>query len=344
MKKPQPPSSNVPRPTRTTTGKFKAELAAAALGLRNEQIEARVVYYGPDQATSPELDAVTDAVVAQLAAFQKALRRKSPTRIDRQELEIAMIRALREALEHLFGSRRESFLRFRSQEVSRRVTKLFFESELGSRVARDTRGSKTIGFPVQGLYYALADHGASVERSMREQRWASEEQRVHAIERFRQMLKELRVEFLRQTTRELEVILEIMGRALGAFFKEVLVPGLGDLAWRVVREARVVDESDGRPQVIESAFPAFRTAFDRAFLEMLIEATRDRVDEEVSTLPGSARLRDDTLAFLADAHVYSEICAIVCDAIYDFLHSEGFLDLPADWRAHLGRARDSAET
>jgi len=28
----------------------------------------------------------------------------------------------------------------------------------------------------------------------------------------------------------------------------------------------------------------------------------------------------------------------VCDAVYDFLYNDGFLDLPADWRARLGRA------
>jgi hypothetical protein len=334
-------TSKAPRRDQTSTGRFRAELAAKALGLRNEQVTARVVYYGAEQATSPELDAVTEAVVAQLMQFQEELRGDQPRRVDRQELEILTIHALRDTLERLFGARRENFLRFRTQDVSRRVTKLFFESELGSRIERGTKRPKVIRWPVQGVYYALAPHLALVEQGLRSQEFASPDVQAMALERLRGIVKDLRMEFLRQTTKDLEVVLRIVGTALASFFQDVLVPGLGDLAWRVVRESRVVDRSDGRTQIVESAFPQFRTTFDRVFLDMLVDAMRDRVEEQLAD--PSLKLRDDAVDFLATPDVYMEICSIVCDSVYDYLHSEGFLDLPADWRAHLHRVRSASE-
>ena len=44
------------------------------------------------------------------------------------------------------------------------------------------------------------------------------------------------------------------------------------------------------------------------------------------------RLRPETLAFVADPRVFSTACAVMCDAFYDHLHSEGLLDLPQQWR------------
>lgn len=334
-------STKTPRRDQTSSGRFRAELAAKALGLRNEQVTASVVYYGAEQATSPELDAVTEAVVAQLMQFQEQLRMTAPAAVDKQELEIATISALREHLERLFGSRRENFLRFRTQDVSRRVTKLFFEAELGARPNRDEKRPKVIRWPVQGLYYALAPHLGRVEEALKAQKYASPDVHEAAAERLRHIVKDLRVEFLRQTTKDLEVVLKIIGTALATFFQDVLVPGLGDLAWRVVRESRVLEKSDGRPQIVLAAFPEFRAAFDRAFLDMLVDAMRDRVEEQLAD--PALKLGEDSVEFLAAPEVYVEICSIVCDSVYDYLHSEGFLDLPADWRAHLHRVRSSSE-
>jgi len=35
---------------------------------------------------------------------------------------------------------------------------------------------------------------------------------------------------------------------------------------------------------------------------------------------------------VADPRVFSTACAVMCDAFYDHLHSEGLLDLPQQWR------------
>lgn len=334
-------SARAPRRDQTSSGRFRAELAAKALGIRNEQVTASVVYYGAEQATSPELDAVTEAVVAQLMQFQEQLKVTEVAPVDRQELEIITIHSLRDTLERLFGSRRENFLRFRTQEVSRRVTKLFFEAELGAQPARSASRPRLVRSPVQALNYALAPHLAAIQETLAGLRYVSPDVHAAALERLRQIAKDLRVEFLRQTTKDLEVVLKIIGTALAKFFQDVLVPGLGDLAWRVIRESRVVEKGDGRPQVVQAAFEDFRAAFDREFLEILVDAMRDKVEEQLAD--ASVVLGEDSVEFLAAPSVYVEICSIVCDSVYDYLHSEGFLDLPADWRAHLHRVRSAAE-
>ena len=50
----------------------------------------------------------------------------------------------------------------------------------------------------------------------------------------------------------------------------------------------------------------------------------------------SGFFREATLRFVADPQIHAEICSVINDAFYDYLHEEGFLDLPPDWRA-LGR-------
>jgi len=47
------------------------------------------------------------------------------------------------------------------------------------------------------------------------------------------------------------------------------------------------------------------------------------------------KFRVETLRFVADPHIFSDVCELICEAMYDFLYNEGFLDLPADWRARL---------
>jgi hypothetical protein len=38
---------------------------------------------------------------------------------------------------------------------------------------------------------------------------------------------------------------------------------------------------------------------------------------------------------VADPHIFSDVCELICEATYDSLYNEGFLDLPPDWRARL---------
>jgi len=47
------------------------------------------------------------------------------------------------------------------------------------------------------------------------------------------------------------------------------------------------------------------------------------------------QFREETLRFVAAPAIFSELCEVVCDAVYDMLYNDGFLDLPSDWRARL---------
>jgi hypothetical protein len=61
--------------------------------------------------------------------------------------------------------------------------------------------------------------------------------------------------------------------------------------------------------------------------ELLSRLTRER-----------GGLRDETVRFFTDPHVFSDTCAVLCEELYEFLCLEGFLDLPVDWRVGHGRA------
>jgi hypothetical protein len=56
-------------------------------------------------------------------------------------------------------------------------------------------------------------------------------------------------------------------------------------------------------------------------------------DELVARLNTEGALREETLKFFTDPHVFSETCQVLCESLFDFLCFEGFLDLPLDWRA-----------
>jgi hypothetical protein len=61
-------------------------------------------------------------------------------------------------------------------------------------------------------------------------------------------------------------------------------------------------------------------------------------DELVDKLGQSnEEVREETIKFFTDPHVYSETCEVICHALYDFLCLEGFLDLPVDWRVQVSR-------
>ena len=49
----------------------------------------------------------------------------------------------------------------------------------------------------------------------------------------------------------------------------------------------------------------------------------------------SNQFRTETIRLIADPKIFSEVCEVVCEAVYDMLYNDGFLDLPADWRARL---------
>ena len=120
-------------------------------------------------------------------------------------------------------------------------------------------------------------------------------------------------------------------RAMAA---SVVGPVTGELAWQVVKEAKLADEAmRGGYKVPAESFARFRQAFERRFLERLVPFAADGMLKRVHASEGKFRV--ETLRFVADPHIFSDVCELICEAMYDFLYNEGFLDLPGDWRARL---------
>ena len=76
----------------------KEALAIQALGLLNEQVQARIVHYKSELETSPELDAITAQVVAQLKAMQAAAGSDGTARKTPEEMEEQQTRVLAQLL------------------------------------------------------------------------------------------------------------------------------------------------------------------------------------------------------------------------------------------------------
>src|SRR5438105_2441111 len=80
---PPPTGAQVAPPARPAQGEkaseaIKEHVVEMALGLLEEQVQARIVHYKADLETNPELDAITAQVVAQLKEIQATTRAAAP--------------------------------------------------------------------------------------------------------------------------------------------------------------------------------------------------------------------------------------------------------------------------
>lgn len=303
--------------------------ANAALRLRDEQLRARVQYYKAEMKTNAELDAVTAQVVAELQAMAKGQLEARPAR----EIEIDLIQNLRELMEKLFSKKRTGFLSRKLEEVQRRITQLFFNSELYARLAEDAKDVPAATWPEQALYFALKRHEELVLGELQEMAVIDEQVRERAIEKLQVFQRQLCNEFLGKTTPELERLLAIYREVLTHFFQEVFPKNMGEFCWEVVRESRVAQGHDLGYKITADRFHQFREVFDRKFLEHLVMNVQNPITERASQT--SVQFREATLRFIQDPRIHTEICGTINDALYDYLHGEGYLDLPPDWRRLL---------
>jgi hypothetical protein len=315
----------------------KMSLADIAMQLRDEQLEARVVHYKAELATSPELDAITAQVVAELQLLQKNAIAATPaapevTDKDRAQLEIELIENFKGMLGRLFRADKiNSTLQRKMSEVNKRFARLFFESELHEKLAGDDGTARTMRYSEQALYHLLVKAEPALLKDLDVFEYASADIQTEARETLTSWIVELRNEFLAKNTPELNALVKMLNRVLTRFFTQDLPPGNGELAWEVVKEAQL-----GRAhiragyKVSAEAFPRFRKAFETRFLQRLVTFAAEEMLQQ--TRAGESQFRSETLRFIADPHIYSDICELVCDAVYDYLYNEGFLDLPNDWK------------
>ncbi len=331
----------LPTPEGYMSTAAKMSLAEMALALRDEQLEAKVVHYKGELATNPELDAVTAQVIQELQNIQAAGRSsqgnlsRPPPAADRTHVEIELIRTLKEMLSRVFRrGKLATVIERKLSEVSKRFARLFFESELHEKIRGSNDEVRTIDFPEQALFYAFTRLRDDVYRHLEEFQYASPQSRLRAREQFDTMQRALRNDFLARTTPELNVLVKFLNEVLTTFFISELPPLVGDLAWEVVKEARLADaRMSASCKISASAFSPFRQAFERRFLERLVPFVEDEMLRRVRSEDRS--FRAETIRLVADPAIFSDVCEVVCDAVYDILYNDGFLDLPSDWRVRL---------
>lgn len=317
-----------------TSGSTRAKLdvAGAALMLRDEQVKAKVLYYGADQRTNAELDKITEAVVAELKALAKAGEDQRKSLVP--DVEIELMQTLRALLEKLFSPKRRNFVERKIRDIQRRITQLFFNSELYAKLAKDAGEVPAAAWPEQALYYALKRHEAAFLEELRAIPVENEAVRERAIDRWNGFTRQLCTDFLSRSTPELERLLAIYREVLSEFFFTEFSDRLGELCWKVVKESRIAAGHRLGYKIAEDKFPAFRASFDKHFLEGLVLHVQDPIIKRAAQ---DNEFRDATLRFVNDPHIHSEICEAINDAVYDYLQGEGFLDLPTDWRRVLQR-------
>ncbi len=309
----------------------KEALAIQALGLLNEQVQARIVHYKGELETSPELDAITAQVVAQLKAMQAAASADQRSQKTPEEMEEQQTKALAALLPRFFSAHTQFSTRL-LKPIGKKIAKLFFESELHEKSKGDR--DKVIFHAEQGLYYVLSRYKHRLRAELEGFEFASSEVREASLALLAKTERDLQVGFLSRRSPELNRVMTIYTAVLGDFLQKYLPPRLDQLAKVTIR----VGKGARRPnsvgyKVQADAFGDFRAEWERLFMQQMVFFCGDELLERLTQ--SSEPFQEETVKFFTDPHVFSETCAVVCEQLYDFLCLEGFLDLPVDWRVSL---------
>jgi hypothetical protein len=310
----------------------KQALALKALGLMNEQIQARIVHYRSDLETNAELDAITAQVVAQLKAVQGAASGGAAP-VDAQALEAKHAESMAALLNKLLTQDRQAtFTTQVLKPLGRRVAKLFFESELHER----TRGDKErkIHCAEQGVFYVLQRYKNRLKTELSGFDYEADSIRDASLEILTKFEREMQVAFLSRRSPELNRVMEIFAQVLRDFLGKHLPPRLEPLVKSTIRAARTGSHPGSMDyKILAVGFGDLRREWEMRFMEQLIHFAEDELLARFSN--SDEPFRDETLAFFVDPQVFGATCQVVCELLYDYLCMEGFLDLPMDWRVSL---------
>jgi hypothetical protein len=316
----------------------KQALAFKALGLLEEQVQARIVHYKADTETNPELDAVTAQVVAQLKQMQAALTADEGGRLPPDQIEHKQIDTLTRLLERLIDPARQSGFHTQSlKTVGRRIAKLFFESELHEKTKGDKE--RTIRHPEQGVYYVLQRYRNRIRAELEGFDFENAELRKSSVDLLAKIERDLQVAFLSRRSPELNRVMNVFSGVLMDFLGQHLTPRVGPMARNTIRAAQTAHQPDSVPyKVLADRFGAFRAEWERQLMEQMVFYCGD---ELVARLADSGEeFLEETIKFFSDPHIFSETCQVLCEGVYDFLCNEGFLDLPVNWRVSLAPTLD----
>jgi hypothetical protein len=309
----------------------KEALVIQALGLLNEQLQARIVRCESERQTSPEVDAVTAQVVAQLKATPAAVTGDTGPKKTAEETEEQQTRILAQLLPRFFAGQTRFATRILGLS-GKKIVELFFESELHEKTRIDE--DHVIRDAEQGVYYLLTRYEHRLRAELDGFDFQSPEVRQATLELLAKVERDLELAFSSRRSPELHRVMPIYTGVLSEFLQKYLPPRLEQIAKVTIR----VCKSARRPssighKVLSDAFGDFRAEWERLFMQQMVFFCGDELLERL-TREGDA-LPDASVKFFSDPRVFSETCAVVCEALYDFLCLEGFLDLPVDWRASL---------
>jgi len=313
----------------------KHHIAEMALGILEEQVQARIVHYKAELETNPELDAITAQVVAQLKEMQgQALAAQSGHTVDRAVVKEAHRKTLQALLEKVFKPGAVSpVLERRLRDIHKKLARLFFQSELHDKTrAKDgSTGSKVIHHAEQALFYLLVRYDHRMKNELGGFDFVDQEMKDRSFELLQKIVKDMQDAFLARRSGELKRTVAAFHTMLLEFLVKTMPAAAPDLAREVIDQAGT---SEGRAlayKIREDAFVRFRTTFERRLMVRLVSVAEDALVRNLADTAGEA-VREETVLFISDPRIFSMICGELCDGVYDFLCSEGFLDVPADWR------------
>lgn len=310
-----------------------------ALGLLSEQIESRIVHYRADLETNAELDAITAQVVTQLKAMQAkvsvaAARRRTPESIEREQID-----AFAGLLQKLLGpGQLGEFVTQMIRPLGRRIARLFFESEIHQHKASEK--DRSVRFPEQGVFYLLSRYHHRMRAELEGFDYATAEVKAHTLELLEKIERDYKTAFLSRRSRELHRVMTVLTVVLSEFLERVLFLNAQELACRVIQLARTAShEASVGYRIAADTFPDFRRACEKELIDQVVT----HVSRELLARLANAEdaFLEETVAFFTTPSVYSTIVEVMCDALYDALHQQGFLDLPLDWRLQKSGAERS---
>ena len=306
----------------------KETLAVRALGLLNEQVQARIVHYKGELETSPELDAITAQVVAELKAMQAAASQELAQQQSPEQREEQQLRAFTALLTRVFSPQSQYGARI-LKPIGRRIAKLFFESELHEKTKGDKE--KVIYHAEQGVYYVLSRYKNRLRAELEGFEYLNPEIRDLTLQMLAKMERDLQVGFLSRRSPELNRVMTTYTAVIADFVNKHLPPRAPQMAKATLRIAKTASQPNSVSyKVLADRFPAFRAQWEQLFMQQMVFFCGDELLERLSQ--GSEDVREETVKFFTDPHIFSETCAVMCQELYDFLCLEGFLDLPVDWR------------
>ena len=306
----------------------RSELAEAAILLRDEQLRARVVYVNPAVETNAELDAITAKVVDELKAMQAAAQNAHKIPVDPHQLEAELIRTLRELLEKMVSVRREAFMRHKIESSQRRIIGLFLNAD---SFAESDAFETVHAHPDEALFAAYRRHNEAIRADLRRFKYTSPDVQEQALARLHVFHKKLAADVMARTKPELERLLGVYRDVLLVFLMRDFREALGEFAWEVIRESRAAHGHRLDYKITEAQFGRFREVFEARFMDRLLASIQKPLAAALGETSEHV-WREETVRFAADPRIYAEVCGVMCNAVYNYLHGEGFLDLPVDWQ------------